>query len=266
MTNPNVRRKIASADDAVAPSLSLAELEARLPLPKPMKPPRLTYVTRKAFAKADARYYRGRVPGRSSGHRAASRIRVFARDNGLSVKGGFAKLAPDLADPESAPVQHVQHVDAPMGYCRECLKAIPYTLRADAKFCSDTHSKAFRRRAAKIEVANREFKDCERDERSKAETAMLLDRAGHEEGELVADVQRRHTSPLPSRMSKRIRALHDEERMRNLLARPDHETIIAEFREAGRHDCVREFLMARNRARLKSGAENPVRAISRNSQ
>jgi len=46
------------------------------------------------------------------------------------------------------------------GYCRECHTAIPRNMRTDAKFCSEAHSKAFRRRELAKEVANRAlFKD-----------------------------------------------------------------------------------------------------------
>ena len=49
---------------------------------------------------------------------------------------------------------------AVMGYCRECHKAIPRGMRTDAKFCSEAHSKAFRRREMAKEIANRAlFKD-----------------------------------------------------------------------------------------------------------
>jgi hypothetical protein len=47
--------------------------------------------------------------------------------------------------------------------------------------------------------------------------------------------------------STSAREAHQEERMRNLLARPDHDVIVAEFEEAEDYDALREFYQARKR-------------------
>jgi hypothetical protein len=65
-------------------------------------------------------------------------------------------------------------VAPPMGYCAECHKAIPHGMRADSKFCSETHSKAFRRRTAKTELANEAFKDYQQSAQAKADAARML--------------------------------------------------------------------------------------------
>jgi hypothetical protein len=70
--------------------------------------------------------------------------------------------------------QPTQPAEAPVGYCYWCHKALD-GLKAGAKFCDGTHSKAFRRRAAKIEAANKQFKDYQQSEQAKAEAARILE-------------------------------------------------------------------------------------------
>jgi hypothetical protein len=77
----------------------------------------------------------------------------------------------------------------------------------------------------------------------------------------VTDIQMRHGASysrwLPG--TNRSAQLQAEERMRNLLARPDHDVIIAEFEEAKDWFGLREFFKARNRQRHQNASvrDNP---------
>jgi hypothetical protein len=96
--------------------------------------------TREEFRRADARSYRGRTPVGSGASKTADRIRLFARDHGLSVKGGFAKLAPDVdgSKPKPAPepieafAPVAQHTPGKCGHCHASTRG----KRAGALFCS----------------------------------------------------------------------------------------------------------------------------------
>lgn len=79
------------------------------------------------------------------------------------------------AEPPKPPSYVAQPVAAPLGYCAECHKALPRHLKAGAKFCCEAHSKAFRRRAAKVELANKQFKDYQQSEQAKADAARILE-------------------------------------------------------------------------------------------
>ena len=126
---------------------------------------------RRQHERANKGYYDRRQPVGSSGHRSAQGIRSWISDNGLSVSGPLS-LEPDL-QPE-APQRPEQIATAPQGYCRYCNKALPRGARADSKFCSDAHRKAYARRADQIDKADQAFKDYEQSERAKADAAAIL--------------------------------------------------------------------------------------------
>ena len=79
------------------------------------------------------------------------------------------------AKPPELPTYVAHPVEASLGYCHYCYKPLPRHLKAGAKFCCENHSKAFRRRAAKIELANKQFKDYRQSEKAKAEAARMLE-------------------------------------------------------------------------------------------
>jgi hypothetical protein len=74
---------------------------------------------------------------------------IIKADRAKAKTKAKTKAKPQLPAPEQI-----------LGYCRECNGPIPRNMRADAVFCSEAHSKAFRRREMAKEVANRAlFKD-----------------------------------------------------------------------------------------------------------
>jgi hypothetical protein len=64
--------------------------------------------------------------------------------------------------------------EAPRGRCLECTKAIPGSMRTDAKFCCEAHSKAYRRRAVTTHAANMKFKDYQQSAKAKADAEQVL--------------------------------------------------------------------------------------------
>jgi hypothetical protein len=74
----------------------------------------------------------------------------------------------------SAPLAPPPRAASPRRCCEECGTELDYRARSDAKFCCEKHSKAFRRREAKREIANKAFKDWEQSAHAKAEAAAML--------------------------------------------------------------------------------------------
>jgi hypothetical protein len=100
-----------------------------------------------------------RGPGTLKDYHESEKVRRRNTEADALIKA--AAPAPIMQAPVAAP-------EPIMGYCRECHKALPrYGIRADAKFCSDAHSKAFRRREANREILNAAFKGY----RAKSDTA-----------------------------------------------------------------------------------------------
>jgi hypothetical protein len=84
---------------------------------------------------------------------AADRSHDAAADTILITAADKAAPKPPVPPPPLPP-------DPVKGYCRECHKALPrYGIRPDSKFCSEAHSKAFRRRQADRDALDRAFKD-----------------------------------------------------------------------------------------------------------
>jgi hypothetical protein len=110
--------------------------------------------TREEHRKANSGHHRGRRPVGSSGHSAADRISAFAHADGLSMKGGFAKLAPDLEPTKpSPPPPTVRAAHAP-GKCDHCHGSMRGK-KANAKYCSSyctTMASRSAKRAAKAEA------------------------------------------------------------------------------------------------------------------
>jgi hypothetical protein len=156
--------------------------------------------------------------------------------------GNGGSLVP--ADPPKLPTYVAQPVAEPLGYCAECHKALPRGLRADAKFCCEPHSKAFRRRAAKIELGNKAFKDYQQSERAKAEAARMLELYRLAAEEMKDSAARCGIEATFVAASDTIVAIHDEPlppiRFR-IYARSEGDTILrpncltVEMRATGRN-------------------------------
>jgi hypothetical protein len=173
-----------AADEPLTQPMTLAQLEAKLPaFQRPKKLLKLPYLSPEAYdqreraadAKANARGYRGRAGVGSSAHRAAQRVRSCISADGLSTRGAYGSFKDALADDPKPTYQAAP--ETTMGYCRECNRAIPRVgMRADAKFCCEAHSKAFRRKEALRHEANKAFRNHYESAAAKAE-AELSDEA-----------------------------------------------------------------------------------------
>jgi hypothetical protein len=171
---------------AIKEPMSLEQLEARLPdwkqQPKAKLKPVVVY-TPQMHREADAKYYSGRprAMGSETQRRAVLGLRRAVTDHGAhSIRGLYGAPRDALPDAPKPTYQHAP--ETTMGYCRECSKAIPKVgVRSDTLFCSEAHSKAFRRREAQRREANKAFVDYHQSEQAKAEAA-LADQAYHEAG------------------------------------------------------------------------------------
>jgi hypothetical protein len=199
----------------------LWEFETPPPMPPVRKKIKVQYKTREQYnaqemrtraehERMNSRYYSRRQPIGSSGHKAVQSIRGFANANNLSVVGGFSPLEPDLApDPVAIPQAPVAPPEAVLGYCRECHGAIHYGLRADAKFCCEAHSKAWRRRNAKYEEANKAFADYQQSAQAKAAAARALNVYSLAAGEMRDSAARCGNDAIFIPTTGGIVAIHD---------------------------------------------------------
>jgi hypothetical protein len=204
--------------------MSLAQLEAAV-IPafqaqqKKVKLAPVVVYTPEMHRRMDSQYYSGRPrsTGSETRRRSVNSLGRLVGDHGAHrIQGAYGKLKDDTPD---APVPTFQPApEVALGYCHECNKAIPRSgpnrRRADAKFCSEAHSKAFRRREEQRQEFNRAFKDYWETVAGKAEAILQADarhaaviemqesaaRAGIEGAEFFATptgIIARAASPLP---------------------------------------------------------------------
>jgi hypothetical protein len=180
-------------DSARKEPLTLAELEAavipafqaqqRKYKPKPLKyesPEDYDARVREEHRVEDARYYQGRPrsTGSETQRRSVNRLGRLVGEHGAhKIQGAYGKLKDDVPD---APVPtYMPAPEQTAGYCLECNKTIPLRgprrMRPDAKFCSEAHSKAFRRREAQRHEFNKAFKDYWETAAGKAEAILQAD-------------------------------------------------------------------------------------------
>ena len=127
----------------------------------------------------DSRYYqsRPRSAGSETQRRQVNKLGRAVADHGAhKISGSYGKFRDEIPDAPTPAYQAAPEVA--MGYCHFhlCKKAIPKAgMRADARFCSEAHSKAFRRREAQRNEFNRQFKNYWDSARGKAEAKLQAD-------------------------------------------------------------------------------------------
>ena len=195
-------------DGARKEPMSLAQLEAAvIPVfqaqqrkykPKPIKyesPEDYDARVREEHRVEDARYYQGRPrsTGSETQRRSVNRLGRAVADCGAhKIQGAYGKLKDDTPD---APVPtYMPAPEQTAGYCLECNKTIPLRgprrMRPDAKFCSEAHSKAFRRREAQRNEFNKAFKDYWETAAGKAEAILQADARHVAAVEMTASARR----------------------------------------------------------------------------
>jgi hypothetical protein len=180
--------------------MSLAELEVAV-IPKFLASQRKTKLapvvvyTPEMHRQMDSKYYSGRPrsTGSETRRRSVNSLGRLVGDHGAhKIQGAYGKLkddAPDASVPTFQPAPEVA-----LGYCHFCGGAIPRSgpnrRRADAKFCSDAHSKAFRRREEQRNEFNKAFKDYWETAKGKAEAVLQADARHAAAVEMTASAKR----------------------------------------------------------------------------
>ena len=180
--------------------MSLAELEAAV-IPKFLASQRKTKLapvvvyTPEMHRQLDSKYYSGRPrsTGSETRRRSVNSLGRLVGDHGAhKIQGAYGK-------PKDAPADHPVPTFQPapevaLGYCHWCKKAIPKTgpnrRRAGALFCSDAHSKAFRRREEQRNEFNKAFKDYWETAQGKAEALLQADAHHAAAVEMTASAKR----------------------------------------------------------------------------
>ena len=182
-TGNSVRKEPMSLAQLEAAVIPAFQAQQRKYKPKPIKyksPEDYDARVREEHRIADSRYYQGRPrsAGSETQRRSVNRLgRAVGEHGAHKIQGAYGKLKDDI--PDAPEPTYIPAPEQTAGYCLECNKTIPLRgprrMRPDAKFCSEAHSKAFRRREAQRHEFNKLFNDYWETTAGKAEAILQAD-------------------------------------------------------------------------------------------